>query len=97
MNVTRPEQCGCIRTKDNGFVIIKIKTKRIGKFNLNKIITISYEQCPIHGGWWVNIDGEHWFMCSWGPTKKEAKEEFEKDFEYSAYSFQGLIKDYEKA
>lgn len=73
---------------------IIVRTKRIGKHRLNKIVSLVYERCdyeldvgmtPV--GWWVSIEGRDCVQdpIGYGVTKKEAKDEFVKEFEKNCH------------
>jgi len=60
---------------------IKIRTKRIGEYRLNRIVTLVYEKF-VHG-WWIVLSLNHQSIdiSGYGETKKAAKDEFVIDFE----------------
>lgn len=75
---------------------IIVRTKRIGKYRLKKIVSIVYEKYREEfGGWMVSVFEGKGFVFGWGVTKKQAKDEFEKEFELSARTFRDVIEDYE--
>ena len=61
---------------------IVIQTKRIGKYRLNKIVSILYERCRDleFGGWMVSVFEGKGFVFGWGGTKQQAKDDFTKEF-----------------
>lgn len=76
---------------------VEVKTKRIGKYKLNKIVSIVYEKYRDleFGGWMVSILEGKGFVFGWGGTKQKAKSEFEKEFELAARTFRDVIENYE--
>jgi len=69
---------------------IEIRTKRIGQYKLNKIVSLVFERCL--NGWWVYIEGRSDGVSGYGDTKKQAKNEFVKDFENNFHLVSDLIK-----
>ena len=76
---------------------VEVKTKRIGKYRLNKIVSIVYEKYRDleFGGWMVSILEGKGFVFGWGGTKQKAKFEFEKEFELAARTLREVIENYE--
>jgi len=68
---------------------ILIRTKRIGRYKLNKIVSLVFERCA--NGWWVYIEGRSDGVSGYGDTKKQAKNEFVKDFENNFHIVSDLI------
>jgi len=75
---------------------IIVRTKRIGKYRLKKIVSLAYERCEYEeiGGWWLSIVSERGFICGWGETKRKAKKQFTEEFEMCSHIFRNLIRDY---
>ena len=66
---------------------ILIRTKRIGRYKLNKIVSLVFERCDyeldegmVPVGWWVSIKGRE-DPIGYGVTKKKAKDDFVTEFE----------------
>jgi len=67
---------------------IEIRTKRIGKHRLNKIITITFEKCDnkCDYGWEVSSCFDNNIcVSSWGETKKQAMDDFIIEFEKNLF------------
>jgi len=74
---------------------IVVRTKRIGKYSLNKVVSLAYTRYDTDmGGWWVSIVNVETksFVEGWGETKREAKRDFEKEFGKNLRIFKDLLK-----
>ena len=75
---------------------IIVRTKRIGKHRLNKIVSIAYERSEEVDGWWVSLVDGKGFICGWGENKRLAKKQFVEEFEMCDHIFSNLIIGYEE-
>jgi len=81
---------------------VKIRTKRIGKYRLNKIVSLVFEKRDYFKAglfeWWACIEGREngvKYPMGYGDTKIQARDEFIKDFEKNPHLVKDLIVEYE--